>query len=266
MIIFLSRQPILVSLLISVGINLFFFLIAFSFKTDQVTDLSYSLSFFVLAPVLLVASGGGFAPQQLVMTLAIMLWGFRLGSYLFARILITKTDDRFDDKRNNPVNLIRFWLLQTIAVWVIMLPFSLFLTNRNMESQSLLMYLGFAIFIIGFVVETISDSQKFQFKRKVENKGKWMQAGLWKYSRHPNYFGEILVWWGLFVVVLPYLQGFLYLSVLGPVFLTILLLFVSGIPLLEKGADKKYGGNPEYISYRDNTSLLIPMPLKSGKG
>lgn len=260
----LNSQPVLASLLISVGINLFFFLIAFSFKTDKVTDLSYSLSFFVLAPVLLIASGKGFAQQQLVLTLAIMLWGFRLGSYLFARILITKTDDRFDDKRSNPVNLIRFWVLQTIAVWVIMLPFSLFLTKRNIQTYNIFMYVGFALYIIGFLVETISDSQKFQFKRKPENKGKWMQSGLWKYSRHPNYFGEIVLWWGLFIVVLPYLSGLSYLSVLGPVFITLLLLFVSGIPLLEKGADKKYGDDPDYVSYRDNTSLLIPMPSKRG--
>ncbi len=260
----LNNQPLLAALFISIAINLFFFTIAFSFKTDKVTDLSYSLSFFILAPVLLLASGAAFSLQQLVLTLAIMLWGFRLGSYLFARILITRTDDRFDDKRSNSANLIRFWLLQTIAVWVIMLPFSLFLTRRNIETYSLFMYMGFAIFLIGFLVEAISDSQKFRFKRKVENKGKWMEGGLWKYSRHPNYFGEILVWWGLFIVVLPYLSGLSYLTVSGPLSITLLLLFVSGIPLLEKGADKKYGDNPDYISYRDKTSLLILLPRKKG--
>lgn len=265
MIYLLNDHPVLASLLISIGINLFFFLIALSFKTDKVTDLSYSLSFFVLAPVLLISGGKAFAQQQLMLTLAIMLWSFRLGSYLFSRIMITKTDDRFDDKRNNPVNLVSFWLLQIIAVWVIMLPFSLFLTRRNIKAHSVFMYIGFAVFLIGFLIEVISDAQKFQFKKKAENTGKWMQKGLWKFSRHPNYFGEILVWWGLFIVVLPYLSGLSFLAILGPVFITLLLLFVSGIPLLEKSADKKYGTNPDYISYRDNTSLLIPMPSKPGK-
>lgn len=264
MISLLNNQPVLASFIISVAINLIFFLIAFSFKTDKVTDLSYSLSFFILAPVLIFSSGKGFVLQQLFLALAIMLWGFRLGVYLFSRILITKTDDRFDDKRNNPANLIRFWLLQTIAVWVIMLPFSLFLTRRNIDVKNVFTYVGFAVYLLGFIVETISDAQKFQFKRQSENKGKWMQGGLWKYSRHPNYFGEILVWWGLFIVVLPHLSGLSFLTVSGPVFITLLLLFVSGIPLLEKAADKKHGQNPDYISYRDNTSLLIPMPRKAG--
>lgn len=260
--IFFSTQPILSSLIFSLSINLLFFLVAFSFKTDKVTDLSYSLSFFLLAPLLLLAGGKGFSVQQIVVTMAIMIWGLRLGIYLFSRILITKTDDRFDDKRNNPSNLIRFWILQILAVWLIMLPFSLYLTRRNTGNSGVFFYIGLAIFIIGLIIETVSDSQKFQFKKKQENKKRWMQSGLWKYSRHPNYFGEILVWWGLFIVVLPFLSGFSYLTILGPISITLLLLFVSGIPLLEKSADKKYGQDPEYVAYRDGTSLLILLPKK----
>lgn len=261
----INNQPVLASLLFSFAVNFLFFLIALIFRTDKVTDLSYSLSFAFLALVLLLSAGQGFNIIQILMASSIILWAFRLGSYLFMRILITKTDDRFDDKRNNPANLIRFWLLQIVAVWLIMMPYSIFLTERDLAISTVSASIGFPIFFLGFLIEGISDLQKFQFKRKEENKGQWMERGLWKYSRHPNYFGEILVWWGLFIVALPFLRGFALISVIGPVFITFLLLKVSGIPLLEIGAEKKYGENPDYRSYRNSTSLLIPLPRKKEK-
>ena len=265
MIDYLSGQPVVTSLLFSIIVNMLFFSVAFTFKTDKVTDLSYSLSFVLLAPLLLLSAGKGYALQQLLLTLAIIIWGLRLGIYLFTRILITKTDDRFDDKRNNSANLIGFWVLQTLAVWLIMLPFSLFLTSRSVYALNIISYVGFLLFMMGLIIEAVSDHQKFNFKKKSENKGKWMNEGLWRYSRHPNYFGEILVWWGLFIVTVPYLGGLQFISLLGPVSITLLLLFVSGIPLLEKSAQKKYGSNPEYITYRDTTSVLVLMPRKRKK-
>lgn len=262
MIDFINSYPILASLLFSLIINLSFFLVALIFRTDKVTDLSYSLSFAFLAPVLLFASGSGYSLIQLLLAGAIFLWAFRLGYYLLMRILITKTDDRFDDKRNNPANLIKFWLLQTIAVWLIMMPSTLFLTSREVKLPSIVVLSGFILFLIGFAFEAISDYQKFTFKRNGKNKGRWMDRGLWKFSRHPNYFGEILLWWGLFLVAIPSLSGWALLTIIGPIFITLLLLFISGIPLLEKSSDKKYGDDPDYRSYRDSTSLLIPLPKK----
>ena len=257
-----SEQAVLASLFLSVLVNLIFFLVAFTLKTDKVTDLSYSLSFIAIAPFLLVANGMNFSLQQLMVTLAIVVWGIRLGTYLFSRILITKTDARFDDKRNNPKKLIAFWVLQITAVWLIMMPYAFYLTSRVVGNMSLVSYLGFTVFTAGMIIESVSDYQKFVFKKQAENRNKWMDRGLWSWSRHPNYFGEMLVWWGLFAVVFPYLTGFKILALIGPVFITLLLLFVSGIPLLEKSAIKKYGNNPDYLSYRDTTSLLIPLPRK----
>lgn len=264
MIEFIKTQPLAVSFLFSFAINFLFFLIAFTFRTDKVTDLSYSLSFAVIAPLLLFTAGPGYSLVQFLTMAAVFLWAFRLGSYLLIRIIVTKTDERFDDKRNNPANLIKFWVLQMVAVWVIMLPFSLSLTSRGGEYPEIFTLVGFLVYAIGFLIETISDFQKFFFKKKPENRGLWMERGLWKYSRHPNYFGEILVWWGLFIVVLPSLSSMAYLTVLGPLFITFLLLFVSGIPLLEKSANSKYGSDPQYINYKERTNLLIPgVPRKS---
>lgn len=262
MMIFFNEHPILTSLIFSIAVNLFFFTIAFSFKTDKVTDLSYSISFFLLAPLLLFSRGVTFSSLQLIITISIMLWGLRLGFYLLKRILHTKTDDRFDDKRNNPSNLIKFWILQTVAVWLIMLPYSTYLTNRNQIDFGIVSILGLGIFLIGFIIETVSDSQKFTFKNNPENKKRWMSTGLWKYSRHPNYFGEILVWWGLFITTIPTIIGLNIITILSPITITLLLLFISGIPLLEKSSDKKYGNDEDYITYRDTTSLLIPWRKK----
>lgn len=257
-----SEQPVLASFALSLAINLFFFTVALTLRTDKVTDFSYSLSFVVMAPLLLLSRGKAFSVQQLLTTLAIVLWGLRLGSYLFMRILKTGRDERFDDKRNNPGRLAGFWTLQTVAVWMIMLPFSFYLTRRSAEVSSIVSIAGFTVYSIGMVLESVSDYQKYSFKRQSGNRDHWMDRGLWAYSRHPNYFGEMLVWWGLFAVTLPYLSGIQYVSVMGPVFITLLLLFVSGIPLLEKSAEKKYGQNPDYRRYRDSTSLLIPLPRK----
>lgn len=262
MISFLVEKPLLMSLFFSVVVNIFFFLIALIFRTDKVTDLSYSLSFVLLAPALLFSKGAGFSMGQILFTIAIVLWGIRLGSYLLMRILKTKTDHRFDDKRNNPINLIKFWGLQIIAVCVIMLPVSFFLTSRSVGAINIFSYVGFTLFILGLIIEWFSDAQKFSFKNKPENRGRWIDSGLWHYSRHPNYFGEIMLWWGLFIVTLPTLSGWMFLTLLGPIFITVLLLFVSGIPLLEKSSEKRYGANPKYMKYKKNTSILIPLPKK----
>ena len=113
---------------------------------------------------------------------------------------------------------------------------------------------------VGLVIETAADAQKSAFKGKQENRGRFIERGLWRYSRHPNYCGEMLVWWGLFVFAVPFLHGAAFAVVIGPVFITLLLLFVSGIPLLEKSADKRWGGEPEYEAYKARTSVLVPRP------
>lgn len=113
---------------------------------------------------------------------------------------------------------------------------------------------------IGISIEATADQQKLLFKNSPANKGKWCNAGLWKYSRHPNYFGEIFLWWGIFVASTSVLEGAEWLVVFGPIFLTLLLLFVSGIPLLEESADKRFGSMAEYRIYKNITSPLVPLP------
>jgi steroid 5-alpha reductase family enzyme len=119
---------------------------------------------------------------------------------------------------------------------------------------------GAVLWLIGLVIETVSDAQKSAFKSKKTEGERFITSGLWRYSRHPNYFGEILLWWGLFLYAVPFLEGAAFAVVIGPVFITLLLLFVSGIPLLEKSADAKFGEDPAYQEYKRRTSILVPLP------
>jgi steroid 5-alpha reductase family enzyme len=251
-------NAILLSFLIALVVNTAFFAFAATRKTDVVTDLSYSLSFAVLAVVLPLL--GAHEPVQLAASLLVLIWAVRLGGYLLVRILRIKVDHRFDEMRDKPLRFARFWLLQAITVAVVMLPVSYLLGRGDPPGFGLWAIAGASTWLVGLVVEAAADAQKSAFKAKVENRERFLESGLWRYSRHPNYFGEMLVWWGLFVFAVPFLHGAAFAVVLGPVFITLLLLFVSGIPLLERSAETKYGDDPAYRAYKRRTSILVPLP------
>ena len=196
-------NAILLSFLISLAVNAAFFAFAAIRKTDVVTDLSYSLSFAVLAIAL--PSLGAREPVQLVASLLVLIWAVRLGGYLLTRILRIKVDHRFDEMRDKPLRFARFWLLQAISVAVIMLPVSYLLGRDAAPGFGLWAIVGVSIWLVGLVIEAAADAQKSAFKGKEENRERFITSGLWRYSRHPNYFGEMLVWWGLFVYAVPFL-------------------------------------------------------------
>lgn len=249
---------ILLSFAIALAVNGAFFAFAAARRTDVVTDLSYSLTFALLAVVLLFA--GAAEPVQLVASLLVVVWAARLGIYLFRRIMRTKVDHRFDGMRDQPLRFARFWLLQAITVAVVMLPVSYLLDQDDPPGLGAWSIAGAAVWLVGLLIEAVADAQKAAFRAKEENRGRFVASGLWRYSRHPNYFGEMLVWWGLFLYVVPVLHGAAFALVVGPVFITLLLLFVSGIPLLEKSADEKYGSDGAYRDYKRRTSILVPLP------
>ena len=241
--------------------NAAFFVVAAIRKTDVVTDLSYSLSFAVLA-IVLPFSGAG-QSVQLVASLLVLVWAARLGVYLFRRILRIKVDHRFDEMRDRPLRFARFWILQAITVAVVMLPVSYLLGRESAPDVGPWMVAGAVIWLIGLALEAVSDAQKSAFKANATEGERFISSGLWKYSRHPNYFGEILVWWGLFLFAVPFLDGAAFAVVIGPIFITLLLVFVSGIPLLERSAEAKYGDDPAYREYKRRTSILVPLPPRT---
>ena len=259
-------NDLLFAFLISLGINALFFVAAASLKTDKVTDLSYSLSFIVIAAAVLIRSSS-YDTGRLVVAGLVLLWGIRLASYLLSRIIKTKVDHRFDGIRESFFKFARFWLLQAITAWVVSLPVILYISGDFPRALGPF-FVAFAIIALAALAfETVADAQKSAFYGKPAGRH-FIQSGLWKYSRHPNYFGEALFWWALFATTVPALYGSfadiltVLLAAVGPMFITFLLLFVSGIPLLEKAANKKLGQDPEYVAYKMATSIFVPWPPK----
>lgn len=246
---------ILYYLIIALGFNLILFLFAYKFKTDKLTDLSYALTFIIL--ICIGLSLEKYTPLKLILTIMILFWALRLGIFLFIRIRKIKKDRRFNGIRENFLKFFMFWFLQGITVWIILLPSLMFLGSETKIST--VTWIGFGIWIAGLAIETFSDLQKYKFNNNPKNKNKWISTGLWKYSRHPNYFGEILCWIGIYLFVFSSLNTLQkILSVNSPVFIIILLLFLTGLPKLEKYADKKWGKSKEYQKYKRKTSILIP--------
>lgn len=235
------------SLVFAVGFNILMFLPAFFFKTDKLTDLSYSITFIGLA--LFIFLSRPFSLGNFLLFLMVLLWALRLGSFLFLRIMKQKKDDRFDSMRNSFFRFLGFWLLQGLTVWVVLIPVILF--DGNVQ------FFGLVVWLAGLLIESVADHQKKVFKSDPRNKGKFISSGLWAYSRHPNYFGEMLVWVGVYLTAGVWLFG-----VVSPVYIIFLLSFVSGIPLLEKKANKLWGHRKDYQVYKKRTSVLIPWPRR----
>jgi len=234
---------------------------AISAKSDKLTNLSYGLTFIITAASTIFINSSPKLPQYVVLG-AIIIWGARLSGYLFIRILKTKKDKRFDRIREKPLRFALFWLFQIGSIWIIMLPSTAILSSKTRLNSFYLFLAGIIVFLAGLVFEAIADWQKYRFKSNSKNKDKWIKSGLWKYSRHPNYFGEMLVWWGLYIASIPFVGKLSPVFAISPLYISWLLIKVSGIPLLEKEYLKKYKDNHKYASYVKKTSVLIPLPPK----
>jgi len=246
--------------IVTVGMQFTFFLVACTFKFDKVTDFAGGTNFVVLA-ILTFLLAETFHWRQIALTSCIILWGLRLSGYLLYRIIKIGEDDRFDDKRSNPLRFAVFWVFQ--AVWVFTVSLPVIFVNAPASDNidyTPMDIIGFSVFGMGLICETISDQQKFNFRNDPDNKGKWCAVGLWKYSRHPNYFGEISVWLGVWLVSTSIATTYQWTGALSPAFTASILLFLSGIPLLEQKSDARHGNKEEYIEYKKATSPLIPLP------
>ena len=251
---------LLSSLLVVFAVQVFFFAFAALFKTDKLTDFVYGMTFVLMAGLFLARDD--LSAAQITLCGAIVIWGLRLAAYLFLRILKIGHDERFDGRRENFWRFAAFWFFQGIVIWVALLPVTFALSGEAWQPTAL-SYAGLALFLLGLIVETIADSQKFAFRNNPANKGRWIETGLWQYSRYPNYFGEIVLWWGIFLMAAPGLSGAGWLSIAGPLCITWILIKVSGIPLLEESHQEKYGADPDWRAYVKRTSLLIPMPPRA---
>lgn len=239
------------------------FVPAFLFKTEKFYDLTGSLTYISVVLFALAARPEADWRSYLI-AFCVSAWALRLGYFLFRRVLRAGEDSRFSAIKQSFFRFLMAWTLQ--GLWVV---FSLAaglaaLTSRLQVPLDLFALAGAALWTAGITIEAVADAQKSAFRRLEENKGSFMSTGLWAWSRHPNYFGEIVLWIGISLIAFPVLQGWQLVSLLSPVFVFILLTKISGITLLEDAADRKWSGQPEYELYKQQTPVLFPRrPRKS---
>ena len=233
------------------------FIPAYWLQTEKFFDLTGSITYISVITLALIFSKAVDARSILLLSL-VVIWAIRLGTFLFGRIKKAGKDDRFDEIKPSLIRFLNVWTIQGLWVTFTMAAALVAITTTSRKELDLFAILGFLVWVFGFAFEVVADSQKSRFSANPENKGKFIQTGLWARSRHPNYFGEIMLWVGVAIIALPVLQGWQWVALISPVFVTLLLTRVSGVPLLEKKADKKWGGQADYESYKNNTPVLIP--------
>ncbi len=248
--------------LLAFGINWLAFIPANAAKTEKYYDLTGSFTYLSL----MIVAGVLSAPldaRSIIIALMVVVWALRLGSFLFLRIRDDGGDQRFDEIKKSPARFFLTWTLQ--GIWVLLTAASalVIITNSTRLPLDIFAFIGIGLWIAGFAIEVVSDRQKREFRKVPENKGRYISTGLWAWSRHPNYFGEILLWTGVTVASLPVLSGWQWVTIISPIFVAFLIIRISGVPKLEAHAKKKWGDEKEYQDYVSTVPLVIPRPPKS---
>lgn len=232
------------------------FIPAFIFQTEKFYDLTGSITYLTTVfTALYITDSGNISDYVIVSCVAI--WAIRLGSFLFMRIHKAGEDRRFRDIKPNFTRFFMTWTLQGMWVSMCLLCVLTALSSYSGIIVNNIFYIGLMIFISGFIIEVLADHQKTVFRKNIDNKDKFISSGLWAYSRHPNYFGEILLWLGIAVMSFSSLEGFQYFTLISPIFVYILLVYISGIRMLENQANKKWGHLDSYKEYLKNTPRLF---------
>lgn len=239
------------------------FLVGLLKRDNSIVDVMWGFGFILVALVTYLFMSQGL-PRQVLVTLMILVWGIRLGTHIFLRNKGKGEDFRYkkwrEDWGHNFVlrSFLQVYLLQGVLLLMISSP-AVLVNTQSGPGLNLLDFLGFLVWLFGFSFETVADLQLQKFIKNPKNKGKILTSGLWRFSRHPNYFGEAVLWWGLFLIALSVPLGFY--AIISPLLITFLLLKVSGVALLEK----KYGGNRAYRAYQKRTSAFVPWFPKETK-
>jgi steroid 5-alpha reductase family enzyme len=254
-------SAVLYCAVICIGIQWLAWIPASIGKTERFYDLTGGLTYLTVVGFSLWAGSLSEPPslRELIVSLLVVIWSLRLSFFLYFRIHRTGKDGRFDQLKTSPIRFLVPWTLQ--GLWVFLTMIVVIVINSQADSAPSIGIwdgIGLSMWILGFAIEVIADNQKTVFNTEPKNQDKWIDSGLWSYSRHPNYFGEILLWTGIAIFGVSCFSGLEKIAWISPIFIYILLTKISGTPILDRRAIEKWGDNPEYQIYRDTTPLLIP--------
>ena len=260
--IFIFDIPLIyICLLISYAIHWAVFIPSYIFKTEKFYDFTGMISFIcvtITAICYKISINGHLDLTSRILSLLVIVWTLRLGLFLFYRINKDGKDDRFDELKLSFSKFLMTWTLSSAWVSITSLAALTVITSQNLYKDNAFIVIGVIVWLFGFIFEVVSDFQKTKFKSNPKNKGQFIKNGLWSVCRHPNYFGEIVLWIGISVIAFPNLENWQHVSLISPLFVYILLTKISGINLLEAKAEKKWGTSDEYKKYRSQTPQLIP--------
>ena len=239
------------------------FIAAYRLQTETFFDLIGSITY-ISVTMMAVGLSPVVDGRTMLLLMLVAIWAARLGLFLFRRIHKAGKDARFDEIKVSFVRFLNAWTLQGLWVTLTLAAALAAITTANRKELGLFAMVGALVWIVGFAIEATADAQKSRFRADPENEGTFIDTGLWSWSRHPNYFGEIVLWVGVALIAVPVLQGWQWVTLISPVFVTLLLTRISGVPILERRADEKWGGREDYETYKERTPVLIPRPPSRG--
>jgi len=259
-----NGYPILfICLIISFVLHWIAFIPAYLARTEKFYDIAGTVAYLsVLATasyLTVISSNSNLQLRSIIAIILVLIWALRLGLFLFVRVLRAGEDRRFREVKQNFSKFLVWWSVSALWVFLTAANALTMIINNVSFADDFYFYFGLSLWSLGFSFEAIADEQKRRFKSDKKNKDAFISTGLWGLSRHPNYFGEILLWVGMAVIALPTLIGWQYVTLISPIFIYFLLTRVSGVNLLEERANQKWGGTEEYESYVKKTPVLIPF-------
>ncbi|MDJ0878774.1 MAG: DUF1295 domain-containing protein [Halieaceae bacterium] len=246
--------------LLAFAIQWLAFIPAFAMQTERFYDLTGSLTYILLALMALLLATPEDVPRVTIGIL-VMVWACRLGSFLFLRIRQAGEDRRFRHIKPHFLRFLMTWTLQGLWVFITFAAGLAAILSGTPAGIDAFTVVGLCAWLLGFAIEVVADGQKSRFRADPANREKFISHGLWRYSRHPNYFGEILLWTGIAIMAFPMLSGWQYLTLVSPLFVYLLLTRVSGVSMLEASGSKRWGDDPAYREYCERTPVLFLNPL-----
>lgn len=259
-----NNYPIsIICMALSFIIHWLVFIPSYFYKTEKFYDITGTVAYLSIllttAYLINLVNDEGILLRSIISIIFVMIWAIRLGIFLFKRVIKVGEDKRFEHAKKSFSKFLMFFNISALWVFLTIVNVLTMIINNSDSVTDLFFIIGVSIAIIGFIIEVVADMQKRKFRTNISNKGQFISSGLWSISRHPNYFGEMMIWVGMSFATIPILIGWQFITLISPIFVIFLLTKVSGINLLEASANDKWGADKNYQDYKDKTSVLIPF-------